>query len=864
MTTMEEETIKAQNGGTQTPAPQGPSEGYAAMMDAKATNQDLRDSIQANGGPVDLSTIKPIQYFDEPKDDGAQTSKQQSQAKDWTRPSQVVVGNQSPLPPPKSPLAQTMREKTIVQTPNGRALYFGNAAGAADAAKAAVGYANEHQGIVGGAQSSAKDPHALKNPEDERYRQSQIAALQRQGYGNRRQNGFRNDAIVTDAFAALYGQWKGSEAGEDGKARVGLVREALREVNDRLTDAGASYRVIGMNVVGEKGGDPLFRIVTTDRDGKRHVMTRSMDEIYNTRLNAYNGLYGDASKGDEKIGAPSGNESRVISEFGDRRGVQKRYDLINREQIEKERAAQAREKYQQDQLAESRRATDEANKSKALDMLRTFATNNGGKQMTEQEYMTKVLTDPKAVTRYSTVPEFEIETDKDGKPVMGPSGSPVYKKDAGGNLVPAYEKDADGKPVVDVATGKPVQKMRTLSPDEVYQRIRDEYRSITAGSGAPANGQASANPFLEAMYKEHPEWRPQQEAAPNPAQNGGASQASDEERRARAIAALKAAQGGGAQAPAQTAPRGTISPIARPAAPSAPVSGEAPSAKRNADGTVSVTRQAPGDATNEPATDAERADAMKKLGISDTYTSYGQYGTPTTVKRTITPDEERRIQEQVALTRKNMVEAANGNPEMMAARNRRAEKERDERRRAEYDAKTDADELLSLSEEELEKSRANPGAQARGKELLDALNQNAAVGMQQREAIMRSRRDAEAKAAREAKATADADAKAAADAEKARVDGFVQDLSDNVSQGKAIARSQKSAEEDRRREARKAAEGVAKEVMDSKIATYVRKNRARIAKAYEDGDPEKVKKMILDENEGWTSADAIRAMSEVL
>ena len=569
MTTIEEEEAKKRNGDATATAPSGPSESYAAMTDAKAEAQDMRDTIRENGG-TGLAGMKARTYLDE-----SASPAQNQPAQDWRAPEQTVAQKK---PDPYA-------DRTIVQTPNGRAVYFGNSAGAADAAKAAVQYANERQGIVNNAQPSAKDQYALKNPEDEKYRQSQIAALQRQGYNDRVQNGFRNDAIVTDAFAALYGQWKGTEAGEDGKSRAGLVREALRDVNDRLADGGASYRVLGMSVVGKKDGDPVFRIVTTDRNGKRNVMTRSMDEVYNTRLNAYNGLYADASKGDEKTGAPSGNESRVISEFGDRRGVQKRYELINREQIERERANQAREKLTQDQLAESRRATDEANKMKALGMLRDFSANNGGRQMSEQQYMMKILGDPKARASYETVPEFETEKDKNGNTVVDANGKPVYKKDASGNLIPAYETDKDGKPVLDVETGKPVQKTRTLSPDEVVKRVQDEYKSIMSDPGAQANGQSAPNPFLEAMYSLHPEWRPKAEnPAPNPvqgdanpAQNGGVTEKivpdGDDIKAAQAALAARAkanAQNGGAQVHAQTEPRGTISPVVRPKTQSAP------------------------------------------------------------------------------------------------------------------------------------------------------------------------------------------------------------------------------------------------------------------------------------------------------
>lgn len=571
MTTTEEEEAKNQNGDATATAPNGPSESYAAMMDAKAEAQDMRDTIRENGG-TGLAGMKARTYFDE----GASPDQNQP-AQDWRAPEQIVA-QKKPAP---------YADRTIVQTPNGRAVYFGSAAGAADAAKAAVQYENERQGIVDNAQAAAKDQYALKNPEDEKYRQSQIAALQSQGYNDRRQNGYRNDAIVTDAFAALYGQWKGAEAGEDGKSRAGLVREALRAVNDRLADGGASYRVLGMSVVGKKDGDPVFRIVTTDRNGKRNVMTRSMDEVYNTRLKAYNGLYADASKGDDKTGAPSGNESRVISEFGDRRGVQKRYELINREQIERERANQAREKLTQDQLAESRRATDEANKMKALGMFRDFSANNGGRQMSEQQYMMKILGDPKARASYETVPEFETEKDGNGNTVVDSNGRPVYKKDASGNLIPAYETDKDGKPVLDVETGKPVQKTRTLSPDEVVKRVQDEYRSIMSDSGAQANGQSATNPFLEAMYKVHPEWRPQTEnhspgAGAKTGATDGQKNAALEKLRERGyvfgdngtVTKQNPVTQNGQAAPSvqqtQTAQKGTISPVVRPKTQSAP------------------------------------------------------------------------------------------------------------------------------------------------------------------------------------------------------------------------------------------------------------------------------------------------------
>lgn len=779
MTTMEEEEAKRQNGDATATAPNGPSESYAAMMDAKAEAQDMRDTIRENGG-TGLADMKARTYFDE-----SESPAQNQPAQDWREPEQTVAQNK-PVP---------YADRTIVQTPNGRAVYFGNASGAADAAKAAVQYANERQGIVDNAQAAAKDQYALKNPDDEKYRQSQIAALQRQGYNDRMQNVFRNDAIVTDAFAALYRQWKGSEAGEDGKSRAGLVREALRAVNDRLADGGASYRVLGMSVVGKKDGDPDFRIVTTDRNGKRHVMTRSMDEVYNTRLKAFNKLYADASEGDAKTGAPSGNELIVISEFGDRRGVQKRYELINREQIERERANQARERLTQDQLAESRRATDEANRMKALGMLRDFSANNGGRQMSEQQYMMKILGDPKARASYETVPEFETEKDRNGNTVVDSNGKPVYKKDASGNLIPAYETDKDGKPVLDVETGKPVQKTRTLSPDEVVKRVQDEYRSIMSDPGAQANGQSASNPFLEAMYKVHPEWRPKAE---NPATGAGAGTGATDGQKNAALEKLKArgyvfGENGtvtkqnpvpqnGQAAPsaqqAQTAPKGTISPVAKPTIPPAPTS----PVSQN-------TRKPIGDDINEAASDAERAEAMKQLGISDTQTSYIPSitgGTYSTAPRALTEDESKSVQEQVVKNRMNKVKRNDADGARQMSNTHRTSD------RAEPD-------LLNLPDDELVSSKQR-GDELRGKELLDALAENTAVGRQQREAIQRSLRDAK-------------------DTERRRADD-------------------RAAEE------------------------YLKRNRNHVAYLFKrSGDVERVRDELMKENKGWTAYLANKVIS---
>lgn len=779
MTTMEEEEAKRQNGDATATAPNGPSESYAAMMDAKAEAQDMRDTIRENGG-TGLAGMKARTYFDE-----SASPAQNQPAQDWRAPEQTVA-QKKPAP---------YADRTIVQTPNGRAVYFGNASGAADAAKAAVQYANERQGIVNNAQAAAKDQYALKNPEDEKYRQSQIAALQLQGYNDRRQNGFRNDAIVTDAFAALYGQWKGAKAGEDGKSRAGLVREALREVNDRLADGGASYRVLGMSVVGKKDGDPVFRIVTTDRNGNRNVMTRSMDEVYNTRLKAYNGLYADASKGDDKTGAPSGNESRVISEFGDRRGVQKRYELINREQIERERANQARERLTQDQLAESRRATDEANRMKALGMLRDFSANNGGRQMSEQQYMMKILGDPKARMSYETVPEFETEKDGNGNTVVDSNGKPVYKKDASGNLIPAYETDKDGKPVLDVETGKPVQKTRALSPDEVVKRVQDEYRSIMSDPGAQANGQSATNPFLEAMYKVHPEWKPKAE---NPATGAGAGTGATDGQKNAALEKLRArgyvfgdngtvtkqnpVPQNGQAAPsaqqAQTAPKGTISPVAKPTIPPAPTS----PVSQN-------TRKPIGDDINEAASDAEHAEAMKKLGISETQTSYIPSitgGTYSTAPRALTEDEKKLVQEQVVKNRMNKVKRNDAEGARQMSNTHRTSD------RAEPD-------ILNLPDDELVSSKQR-GDELRGKELLDALAENTAVGRQQREAIQRSLRDAK-------------------DTERRRADD-------------------RAAEE------------------------YLKRNRNHVAYLFKrSGDVERVRDELMKENKGWTAYLANKVIS---
>ena len=779
MTTMEEEEAKRQNGDATATAPNGPSESYAAMMDTNAEAQDMRDTIRENGG-TGLAGMKARTYFDE-----SASPDHNQPAQDWREPEQTVA-QKKPAP---------YADRTIVQTPNGRAVYFGNASGAADAAKAAVQYANERQGIVNNAQAAAKDQYALKNPEDEKYRQSQIAALQLQGYNDRRQNGFRNDAIVTDAFAALYGQWKGAKAGEDGKSRAGLVREALREVNDRLADGGASYRVLGMSVVGKKDGDPVFRIVTTDRNGNRNVMTRSMDEVYNTRLKAYNGLYADASKGDDKTGAPSGNESRVISEFGDRRGVQKRYELINREQIERERANQARERLTQDQLAESRRATDEANRMKALGMLRDFSANNGGRQMSEQQYMMKILGDPKARASYETVPEFETEKDRNGNTVVDSNGKPVYKKDASGNLIPAYETDKDGKPVLDVEAGKPVQKTRALSPDEVVKRVQDEYRSIMSDPGAQANGQSASNPFLEAMYKVHPEWRPKAE---NPATGAGAGTGATDGQKNAALEKLKArgyvfgengtvtkqnpVQQNGQASPsaqhAQTAQKGTISPVAKPTVPPAPTS----PVSQN-------TRKPIGDDINEAASDAERAEAMKKLGISETQTSYIPSitgGTYSTAPRALTEDEKKLVQEQVVKNRMNNVKRNDAEGARQLSNTLRTSD------RAEPD-------ILNLPDDELVSSKQR-GDELRGKELLDALAENTAVGRQQREAIQRSLRDAK-------------------DTERRRADD-------------------RAAEE------------------------YLKRNRNHVAYLFKrSGDVERVRDELMKENKGWTAYLANKVIS---
>ena len=807
MTTMEEEEAKRQNGDAMATAPNGPSESYAAMMDAKAEAQDMRDTIRENGG-TGLAGMEARTYFDE----GASPDQNQP-AQDWRAPEQTVAQKKPAL----------YADRTIVQTPNGRAVYFGSAAGAADAAKAAVQYANERQGIVDNAQAAAKDQYALKNPEDEKYRQSQIAELQRQGYNDRMQNGFRNDAIVTDAFAALYGQWKGTEAGEDGKSRAGLVREALRDVNDRLADGGASYRVLGMSVVGKKDGDPVFRIVTTDRNGKRNVMTRSMDEVYNTRLNAYNGLYADASKGDEKTGAPSGNESRVISEFGDRRGVQKRYELINREQIERERANQAREKLTQDQLAESRRATDEANRMKALVMLRDFSANNGGRQMSEQQYMMKILGDPKARASYETVPEFETEKDRNGNTVVDSNGKPVYKKDASGNLIPAYETDKDGKPVLDVETGKPVQKTRTLSPDEVVKRVQDEYRSIMSDSGAQANGQSATNPFLEAMYKVHPEWRPKAE---NPATGAGAGTGATDGQKNAALEKLKArgyvfgedgtvtkqnpVPQNGQAAPsaqqAQTAPKGTISPVAKPTVPPAPTS----PVSQN-------TRKPIGDDINEAASDAERAEAMKQLGISETQTSYIPSitgGTYSTAPRALTDAEKRSVQEQVVKNRMNKVK---GNDEKGARQMSNTHRTSD---RAEPD-------LLNLPDDELTSSKPR-GDELRGKELLDALAENTAVGRQQREAIHRSRRDAERRSEKES------------------------ELDERIT---GLFRAQRERREAKEADAASRRDSKARAEREARLESFVKKNAQDLLDVASTGDTDAVRRYMMAQNEKWSDAD---------
>ena len=834
MTTMEEEESKKNVDATAT-APNGQSERYAAMMDAKAEAQDMRDTIRENGG-TGLSGMKARTYFDE-----SASPAQNQPAQDWRAPEQTVA-QKKPAP---------YADRTIVQTPNGRAVYFGSAAGAADAAKAAVQYSNGRQGIINNAQAAAKDQYELKNPEDEKYRQSQIAALQRQGYNERRQNGFRNDAIVTDAFAALYGQWKGTEAGEDGKSRAGLVREALRAVNDRLADGGASYRVLGMSVVGKKDGDPVFRIVTTDRNGKRNVMTRSMDEVYNTRLNAYNGLYADASKGDEKTGAPSGNESRVISEFGDRRGVQKRYELINREQIERERANQAREKLTQDQLAESRRATDEANKMKALGMLRDFSANNGGRQMSEQQYMMKILGDPKARASYETVPEFETEKDRNGNTVVDSNGNPVYKKDASGNLIPANETDKDGRLVLDVETGKPVQKTRTLSPDEVVKRVQDEYRSIMSDSGAQANGQSSSNPFLEAMYKVHPDWRPKAEnpeqnpvrGGANPSQSGGAKQMSDEERRARAIAALKTAQNGGAQVQAQTAPKGTISPVAKPTAKTGNdegVLGVEETTGRPIVRNLGIARpDTTGDKLDAPVTDSERAEAIRQLGLRE-YSgnvSGGVTGAnvdlasfasdkPMGVK---SKDEtEKMILDRVMLNRKNKVEADNGNPEMIAARNRRAAKDRADGIRKTYDAKTSADDLLNLKDDELGIAGNRKDGELRGKELTDALAENSAVGRQQREAIQRSRRDAERRSKKEA------------------------ERDERIT---SLFRAQRERREANETDAASRRDSKARAEREARLEAFIKKNAQELLDVASTGDTDAVRRYMMAQNEKWSDAD---------
>lgn len=846
MTTMEEEEAKKRNGDATATAPNGPSESYAAMMDAKAEAQDMRDTIRENGG-TGLAGMKARTYFDE-----SASPAQNQPAQDWRAPEQTVA-QKKPVP---------YADRTIMQTPNGRAVYFGSASGAADAAKAAVQYENERQGIVGNAQAAAKDQYALKKPEDEKYRQSQIAALQRQGYNDRMQNGFRNDAIVTDAFAALYGQWKGTEAGEDGKSRAGLVREALRDVNDRLADGGASYRVLGMSVVGKKDGDPVFRIVTTDRNGKRNVMTRSMDEVYNTRLNAYNGLYADASKGDEKTGAPSGNESRVISEFGDRRGVQKRYELINREQIERERANQAREKLTQDQLAESRRATDEANRMKALGMLRDFSANNGGRQMSEQQYMMKILGDPKARASYETVPEFETEKDRNGNTVVDANGKPVYKKDASGNLIPAYETDKDGKPVLDVETGKPVQKTRTLSPDEVVKRVQDEYRSIMSDPGAQANGQSAPNPFLEAMYSLHPEWRPKAEnTAPNPvqgganpAQNGGVTEKivpdGDDIKAAQAALAARAkanAQNGAApsaqaqrQAPAS---RGTISPVTRPNGQTGNdegVLGVDETTGRPIVRNLGIARpDTTVDKLDAPVTDSERAEAMEQLGLRE-YSgnvSGGVTGAnvdlasfasdkPMGVK---SKDEtEKMIRDRVMLNRKNKAEAETGNAEMMAARNRRAEKERADGIRKTYDAKTGADDLLNLKDEELGIAGNRKDGELRGKELTDALAENFAVGRQQREAIQRSRRDAERRSEKDA------------------------ERDERIT---SLFRAQRERREANETDAASRRDSKARAEREARLEAFIKKNAQELLDVASTGDTDAVRRYMMAQNEKWSDAD---------
>ena len=333
-------------------------------------------------------------------------------------------------------------------------------------------------------------------------------------------------------------------------------------------------------------------------------------------------------------------------------------------------------------------------------------------------------------------------------------------------------------------------------------------------SGAQANGQSATNPFLEAMYKVHPEWRPKAEnpeqnpvrGGANPAQSGGAKQMSDEERRARAIAALKTAQNGGAQVRAQTAPRGTISPLAKPPVPPAPTS----PVSQN-------TRKPIGDDINEAASDAERAEAMKQLGIGETQTLYMPSiigGTYSTAPRALTDAEKRSVQEQVVKNRMNKVKRNDAKGARQMSNTHRTSD------RAEPD-------LLNLPDDELVSSKPR-GDELRGKELLDALAENTAVGRQQREAIQRSRRDAERRSGKES------------------------ELDERIT---GLFRAQRERREAKEADAASRRDSKARAEREARLESFVKKNAQDLLDVASTGDTDAVRRYMMAQNEKWSDAD---------
>ena len=373
---------------------------------------------------------------------------------------------------------------------------------------------------------AAKQYNAPQSAED-RTSADYIASLNRTYSERRRQNGLRNDLIVTNAAAALNKQGFG-----DGETRRVMEAGALADINRSLEDAGATYRVTGMTMTKNEAGAPQFVVRTVDRNGKTHIHLRSAEEMYDVALAARRGLADQrgvrAPQSVDAKGNPTGEPDQYelanIESWGDVRGTRKAWETRNADTIEKNKIM--REKMDAD------RRLAIANILKQYDANALTKQNRG-------ERLTEILKDTtKNAPLLATFGILKQKIGEDGKPAEDLNGNPIYEpnddnaqvQEGVARLRQMFGEEADRRS----ATADVGSWMKSLFPDLLG----------TPAQSVPAPAQSPAAP------------------AAAPAPTTGVTQAVSEHSADELKAALEARKA------AQPVPEDTIRP---------PVGGQAPS-----------------------------------------------------------------------------------------------------------------------------------------------------------------------------------------------------------------------------------------------------------------------------------------------